>query len=383
MRGLVKTASILLVACSISGCSKAEERQISEAKTEEGFILSTAKPPADEPFHIAVMDQGPPIESSYLWLKGLAEEFQKMGYISQDVDLDSAPDDFDGYYDYLLGRDLGDIIEFDSESYFVGVGEDEEVARKLKKEKDEGKLDLVASTGTMPGQFLKELDLGVPFLVSLATDPVASDIIDSAEDSGNENIWALVEEEPCARKFGAYYSMLGFKKIGLVCVDEYDIMGGNTQYRNKANELGVKLHEIKFKESETESEDYSNKLIERIKEAPLDKLDAMLFAYGSITANEAGEVSKILEEKGIPFLVGDGDDIVKNGGLIFLSYFDYEAYGRQAAKVASSVFNGKKAGELPQKFQSPSRIVLNLSTAKKMGFDTDLALLRAASVIYK
>lgn len=350
---------------------------------DEGFILEPVKKDNDAPYHIAVMDLAPPIESSYLWLKGLCESLQEMGYIEGNVDLTKAPKDFDGYYHYLLEQTSGEYIVFDDEYYLVGDGHDQEIADQLKKEVDAGELDLIAATGTTPGQFLKELDLGIPFLVSLATDPIASGIIDSAENTGNDNIWALVEPEACARKFEAYHSMLDFDHLGIVEVKEYEVIGGNGQYHSKAKELGVDLEKIVFSEEEVTSDDYEKLLMKRLKEQDLSDLDGVLFAYGTIHEKEAAKVAEFLSDAGVPLLVGDGDDIVKNGGLICMSFCDYEGYGRYAAKVMSNIFHGQKASDQPTIFTSESRIVLNLTTAKKTGFDTDMDLLRSVSVIYR
>ena len=374
---------IVVLCLVLSGCGASDVRRISISRSAEDFILEPANRSDGKPFHIAVMDLAPPIESSYLWLKGLAQELQEIGYIDEAVDLAAAPEDYEGYYQYLLKQDIGDHIVFDRECYYVGEGRDADVAAKLKSEVEAGRLDLIAATGTAPGLFLKELDLGIPFLVSMATDPVASGIIDSPEDTGNENIWALVEPDPCSRKFEAYHSMLGFHRLGLVEIEEYDVIGGNGQYRSKAKELGVDLKEIVFTEEEASGEDYGKLLMDRIKSEDLSELEGILFAYGSIHEEESSEIADYLTRQGIPLLVGDGDVIVKNGGLIYLSFFDYEGYGRYAAKVMSNIFHGQKAGDQPCIFTSTSSIVLNLTTADKIGFDTNMALLRSTNRIYR
>lgn len=377
------TLIILFSLILLSGCGSADQREISVKKSADDFILEPVTREGGKPFHVAVMDLAPPIESSYLWLKGLAEGLQEIGYIQGSVDLEAAPADFDGYYRYLLEQDLGKYIKFDKNYYLVGEGNDEGIAETLRSEADAGKLDIIAVTGTTPGLFLKELDLGVPFLVSMATDPIASGIIDSAEDTGNENIWALVEPDSCSRKFEAYHSMLDFDRLGLVEVEEYEIIGGNGQYRDKAKELGVELDEIVFSEEEVSAEDYGKALLNKLKKSDLSELDGILFAYGTIHEKESEAIADYLTSRGLPLLVGDGDAIVKNGGLIYLSFFDYEGYGRYAAKVMSNVFHGQKAGSQPCIYTSPSRIVLNLATAQKMGFETDMALLRSTSRIYR
>ncbi|MBQ9632402.1 MAG: hypothetical protein IJV04_05770, partial [Lachnospiraceae bacterium] len=115
----------------------------------------------------------------------------------------------------------------------------------------------------------------------------------------------------------------------------------------------------------------------------LSELDGILFAYGTIRPEQAKEVAALLAQEGIPFLVGDGDEIVEKGGLICLSFFDYEGYGHYAARVMNDIFHGEKASEQPCIYTSPSRIVVNLDAAEQTGFHMDLAFLRSASVIYR
>lgn len=367
----------------LTSCGREDVRNVSMVENKESFKLMPVRKPDGKPFHVAVIDLVPPIESSYLLMKGMTEELQKIGYIAADVDLSLAPENFDGYYKYLVSQKLGDYLVFDKNYYLVDDGKDDLIAEHLKREVQAGELDLIVATGTKPGQFLKKLDLGIPFLVSLATDPIASGIINSTEYSGNENIWALVEPESFSRAFEAYHSMLHFSKLGLVEVAEYEVIGGNGHYRKKAKEIGIELEEIMVTEEDTKRSDYATFLKHRLSEANLSELDAILFAYGTIQEEQAAEIAKFLSENKLPFLVGDGDNIVKNGGLIGLSYYDYEGYGHHVAKVMSNIFHGSKAGREPCIYTSPARIVLNLSTAKKSDFSTTMTLLRSANAIYR
>ena len=374
---------LLILSLFLSGCGTSQVREIAVRHADYEFDMTPCKQADGEPFHIGIMDLVPPIESSYLWLKGLVHGLQDAGYISEKVDFSNAPDNFVAFYQYLISQDLGDYIVFDDDFFLVGTSRDKELGERLKKKVQEGQLQIIVSTGTDPGLFLKELDLGIPFLVSLATDPIASGIIDSAEDTGDENIWALVEPNPYFRQFGVYHTMMGFETLGMVVVDEYDIIAGNSEYRRKAQELGVTLRELSVTEEETLSGDYTEVLMEKLKNFDLTGLDGILFAFGSINDEQAPVVSEYLSGKGIPVLIGDGDSLVKNGGLISMSCFDYEGYGYYAAMVMSNILHGQKAGDQPCLYYSAPHIVLNLTTAEKTGFDTDLELLRSTDVIYR
>ena len=373
---------MLLALPVLSGCGKEKIRQIRVTGADTVFDLTPCKQANGEPFHIGVMDLIPPIESSYLWLKGLAEGLQESGYIAADVDLASAPEGFEEYYAYLLEQDLGEYVAFDDEYYLVGTDDDEALGERLREKVKAGELQIIAATGTDPGLFLKDLDLGIPFLVSFATAPIASGIIESEYDTGNENIWALVEPNPLYRQFGAYHTMFGFEKVGMVVVEEYDLIGGYPEYRRKAEELGVELRELTVTEEEVLSENYNEILIEKLEGFDMSDLDALVLAFGSVDDPQMPVVEKYLAEKKMPSLIVDGDSLVKNGGLICLSCYDYEGYGKYVSMIMSNIFHGQKAGDQPCRYISAPHIVLNMDTAKDIGFETNWELLRSVDIIY-
>ena len=374
---------LTLLGITFVGCGRGEVRDISLKDGDRQEAQEACTRANGKPFCIAVLDLDPPIESSYLWLKGLAEGLQDKGFIDASVDLASAPENFEEYYQYLLRQDLGEYVLFDETYYILGESNEQELAAELRRKVEADEIQLVAATGTDPGLFLKELNLGIPFTVSLASDPVESGIIDSAEDTGDENIWALVEPSPFYRQFGAYHNMLHFDKLGMVEVEEYDVIAGNAEYRKLAEELGVELVELSFTEEETMAKDYEQNLMGELKKMDFSELDGVLFVYGAVNDDIVGTVSEYLASQGVPMLIGDGDSLVKNGGLLCLSCFDYEGYGNYTARVIANVFRGQKAGEQPCIYMSSPHIVINMTTAQKTGFDTSMELLRAVDVVYR
>lgn len=384
---LFKRAAALLLlfvlALSSAGCSGQNYREYSLMKQEYDFDETPCKKADNEPFRIGFLDLGPPIESSYLCLKGLAEGLQSMGYIPAGTDLSTETEDFFEYYEHLLSSDLGEYIEFDDEPYMIDTEGNEEIANTLKDKAASGELDVIVATGTDPGLFLKSLSLPIPFLVCLASDPVGSGIIDSAEDSGDPNIWALVEPLPLKRQFEGYQRMLGFQKVALFCISDYELIAGTAEYRDAAKELSVDLAEYSFTEAESFEPDFTDRLWETVKSMDLTDVDVILYGFGTVSEENVGEISDYFAAKGIPTLVSDGDYLSREGSLMCLSCFDYEGYGNFAAKVLSNVFHGQKAGDQPCVVQSSPHIVLNMTTAKKTGFKTDIELLNSVDVFYR
>lgn len=381
-----KIAALCLIGVlmlTFSGCGTKDVTEIHLAKQDHDFDLEPTAKKDGSPFSIAFMDLGPPIESSYLCLKGFVEGMQECGYISDKVELTKAPDEFFAYYDYVKAQNLGKYITFCDEPFMIDEGDNTEIADALKEKTANGEIDIVVATGTDPGLFLKDLDLSVPFLVCLATDPVGSGIIDSADNTGDPDIWALVEENPYQRQFAGYQSMFDFDKIGFVSVEEYDLIAGNSEYRKAAKDLGVELDEISFTEEETMADDFDEKFLQRLNDTQMYDYDAILFAYGTMDDDNAAAISKLLASRNVPSLISDGDSISQNGGMMCLSCFDYEGYGNYAALVVSNIFHGKKAGDQPCRFSSSPHIVFNMTTAEATGFETNFDFLQTVDRIYR
>ena len=373
----------LILSIFLTGCGSKDEVVIDVVGQDYSFEDSPCKRPDGEPFHIAFMDLGPPIESSWLCLKGFAEGLQSMGYIDENIDFTQAPEEFYAYYDFLNANNKGDMVVFDKEPYMIGMDRDQEIADTLVKEASEGNLDIVVATGTDPGLFLKDLNLPIPFLVCLATDPVGAGIIDSPENTGNENIWAMVEPNPFRHQFAGYRKMLGFDNICIVSVEGLDDINGNPLYHEEAREQGLNVVDIVMTEEQSLKDNYGQIIRDKLESSDLGNSEAILFVYGTMDGANAPLLSEYSAQKGLPSLIGDGDDICESGGMMCLSCFDYEGYGHFAASVASNVFHGQKAGEQPCLYTSSPHVVLNMTTAKNTGYKTGMDFLRSVDKIFR
>jgi ABC-type uncharacterized transport system substrate-binding protein len=229
---------------------------------------------------------------------------------------------------------------------------------------------------------VKSLKLDVPLLVSFASDPVASGIIDSPEDTGNENIWALVEPEPVKRQVDAYESLFHMKKLCILASQEYADIAGVGDYQAEAERLGVECSILSIGVKNKENPQFAQWLQKQV-QLQLDQgCDAVLVTYDSIDEGQAGILADLLAEQKVPYLIADPEGMVEDGGLLLMSCFDYHNYGRYVAQVLARVFHGQKPGELNCNYTSSLRIVLNLDIAKRTGLLTDYAFLRSVDLIY-
>ena len=92
------------------------------------------------------------------------------------------------------------------------------------------------------------------------------------------------------------------------------------------------------------------------------------------------QVSAMCNEKQIPFFAG-ADSMVMDGA--FATYgINYEALGKESAKMAIAVLNGTSIESIPVKvFKDDLNLYINTTTAQKIGFNDITALKDKYNVI--
>lgn len=379
----------LLILTLVAGCtSHAPASTQAEAETTSSqFLLTPHAAPDAKPYRIAVVDIDPYAPSSQFFYHYIMR-LQELGWIQGGQIPISEENTIDEMIGVLADMDLGGLIAFEEDLCFYMLYEDLEFIEDTLKEETNSAdgLDLILAMGTDAGLFVKELGLNVPMLDPMATDPVASGIIDSPTDSGNPNIWALVEPNTMGRQLTYYHQMFEFQKMGMVVEPETQEIAGVPIYEKVAAELGVTVVKklIPMDEMPDDYDAYYEALGKKYWElANQDKVDVFLLTYH--TDQDPYELELLFQpflDAHIPVLVSDGDIFVEYGGLLCVSSYDYRSYGSFTADVTSTVFNGRAAGTIPCEFVSSPRIVLNAKTAEKIGYPLDFRLLQSCDIIY-
>ena len=76
-------------------------------------------------------------------------------------------------------------------------------------------------------------------------------------------------------------------------------------------------------------------------------------------------------------------DFVKYGILMGSGRSDFSYDAKFYVQTFAKILNGAKPRDLPQKFESPLDIVINLESAKKIGFRFPLDILAGAFEMYE
>ncbi|MDM8525106.1 ABC transporter substrate binding protein [Desulfococcaceae bacterium HSG8] len=113
------------------------------------------------------------------------------------------------------------------------------------------------------------------------------------------------------------------------------------------------------------------------------RVDAVYITLG--TAHEIKNMPNLLApvfKYKIPSFSQHSSKHVKHGVLMSISTADFKYIGRFQAKVIAKILNGARPGDIPQLFESPQRIVINMKTAQMIGFEVPTEALKIADEFY-
>ena len=396
---LLKILMFVLVALvAVSGCGNGLEFGKSQAQQQLTVDVSSGvgmnrlpSSPMEKPgggkFRIAYVDIDPyPVTGSMLYyvLEGLKQD----GWIQYDsLPVTSDNVDAKALVDWLSKRDLGPYIEFaSSANYYLAYDGEEAVRKSLKEHAEKKNIDLVFTMGTWPGKFVKSLQLGLPTMVYGSIDPIGAEIVKSAEDSGDKNIWAQVDPSAFTRQLQFYYNTIHFKNIGMVYNDE--IIDSIPDYEKTAEAAGFKITKVKITKPVSDKPEDKDRYYANLKEIyrrliQEDKIDAYLINTDIITDDlRIDDLFQIFYQAKIPIFVQIGDNFVQNGAFMLVSPRDYKGMGAFAANTIGAIFNGARPGDLTQEYVSSPYLSLNLNVAEKIGFTPSFEMLLSCEHIY-
>ena len=246
-------------------------------------------------------------------------------------------------------------------------------------------LDFMIAMGTWAGQDLANNLHTVPVMVVSSSDPVKSGIVQSATRSGLAHVHARCDPDRYIRQVRLFHDIVGFKRLGVVF--ENTVAGRSyaalSDIEKVAAERGFALVKCEAPWSGVKPSACTQRLIECHKElAP--RIDALfLTVHKGVDVNRMDEILAPLIAYKIPTWSQRGPEEVRYGALLSIARGGFQAIGRYHARIMAEILNGAPAGSLPQIFEDPKRIAINLKTAQAIGFRVPQGLLRVADEIYR
>ena len=372
---------VFCMAASAPGCSKqaaddSKNENTAEA-AEESFDMTPHAKDDGTKYRLAYVDYDEYLQASrqlYYIIAGLEE----LGWISKGsipfniTDIDSKEMSSKEMYAALEKADLGPYVEFaDGAHYYLAYEDNDEVSDSIVSRAGKD-IDLVIASGTSAGLFVKDLHLDIPMVDFSATDPVASGIIDSTENSGDPKVWANVEPSVPLRQLKYYYSLKPFKRAGLIVYGD-ETISGVPDIEKSAEELGFELVKYNIEEQPRETDEelaaYYDLVESNFKKMAKEDIDAFFMTVDLV--NEPDKLPRMFEhlyKEKIPVFCLDDADTIRNGGLLLILANDLENQGRFIADAMVKILNGADASTLPCVYTSAPSIYVNYSVAQRIGY---------------
>ncbi|MGT2910732.1 ABC transporter substrate binding protein [Streptococcus cameli] len=222
-----------------------------------------------------------------------------------------------------------------------------------------GKNDLVLAIATPAAQSLATASTEVPILFTAVTDPVSADLVDSMEKPGG-NLTGTSDQAPIDKQV----ELLGqavpdAKTVGIL----YTTSERNSEVQVEEAEVLLKKAGytvvLKGISSTNDVQDAATSLMKDV--------DVVFVPTDNTVASTMTMIGELSVEYKVP-VIGGSTDMVDAGGLLTYGT-NYEALGRQTAKMAIKVLEGKAPAEVAVEVPETVDLHVNKDMAEKLGID--------------
>lgn len=287
-----------------------------------------------------------------------------------------------------LSKAKSRCIQFVPDAYWsanfdetVRVKNTENAIKRLQS----GDIDFMIAMGTWAGQDLANNNHSVPTMVVSVSNPVASNIVKSAEDSGYNHVHAKCDPTRYINQIKLFHNMFSFKKLGIVY--ENTVVGRSyaaiADVEKVAKDRGFEIVKCEAPNYSAVDEKEAIKALIRCHEQLAPKVDAVYVTlHRGIVKEYMPEIMAPLFKYKIPTFSMRGPEEVERGVLLSISRESFVSVGRYHAEIMARVFNGAKPRELDQVFMDPKTIVVNIKTAEIIGYIIPPAFLKVTDKVY-
>ena len=256
------------------------------------------------------------------------------------------------------------------------------LVQRIAREKD---IDMVLVLGTKAGQVMASTTIDTPLIIFSATDAVTTGLVASAEDSGRDNIFALVEENRYYRELMLFHDIFKFTKLGVSYEDTPEGRGAVAlaQIEKAASDANFALLTCKgifFGEASLALES----TLACHKEFAQNGADAVyMTASNGLLHERMSDILRPLLAAGLPTFSQSGTAEVKLGALLSVSQESFKGQGMFVAKAIANIIDGQSPRAQKQIHEEPLSLTINLYTAMRIGWTPSLAVLAAVDTFFE
>ncbi|HEM3470816.1 ABC transporter substrate-binding protein [Streptococcus suis] len=220
--------------------------------------------------------------------------------------------------------------------------------------------DIVLAIATPSAQSLATVSTETPIVFTAVTDPLSADLVESIEKPGglltgtsdqapiDKQVELLGQAVPDAKTVGILYTTS--ERNSEVQVE---------QAKKLLEKAGYKVV-VKGITSTNEVQDATTSLMKDV--------DALFIPTDNTVASTMTMIGELSVEHKVP-VIGGSTDMVDEGGLLTYGT-NYEALGRQTAKMAIKIIEGANVSETAVEYPETVSLHVNEEMAQKLGIDT-------------
>jgi len=302
--------------------------------------------------------------------KPAADKKQKLKIgITQIVEHEALDAARNGFIDALKSKGFidGENIEID----FQNAQGDGPTAQTIAQNFVSQKKDLILAIATPTAQAAFNATKDIPILITAVTDPVASGLAKAWEKSGT-NVTGTSDAAPMEKQFDLMKKLVpDVKKVGIL----YNTSESNSeiqveQAKKIASKFGVEI----ITSGVTSTNDIPQSL-----DSLLGKIDVLYVPTDNLVVSAMPIISAKCIEKKKPVISAESGAV--NKGALATEGIDYYKLGFQTGIAAVEVLNGKKPAEMPVTTLQDTSLVINETTAGKLGITIPADLKSRAKMV--
>ncbi|MFU8724813.1 ABC transporter substrate-binding protein [Streptococcus suis] len=220
--------------------------------------------------------------------------------------------------------------------------------------------DIVLAIATPSAQSLATVSTETPIVFTAVTDPLSADLVESIEKPGGL-LTGTSDQAPIDKQVELLGQAVPYAKtVGIL----YTTSERNSEVQvEQAKELlekaGYKVV-VKGITSSNEVQDATTSLMKDV--------DALFIPTDNTVASTMTMIGELSVEHKVP-VIGGSTDMVDEGGLLTYGT-NYEALGRQTAKMAIKIIEGANVSETAVEYPETVSLHVNEEMAQKLGIDT-------------
>lgn len=226
--------------------------------------------------------------------------------------------------------------------------------------------DIIFAIATPAAQAVANKTENIPILITAVTDPKTAGLVESNEVPGT-NVTGTSDLTPCAAQIQLLKKLVpSVKKVAMLYCSSEE----NSRFQINIAKAECDKQGLTYVDATVSNTNEVQQVVQSL----VGKVDAIYSPTDNMIASTMATVALVTTPAKIPVIVGE-DGMCQSGGLATYGINYYEL-GKQTAKMAVEVINGKKPRNMPIQYLDKCDFTYNKETAAALGITIPADLLK-------